>query len=148
MALTESTTSRTCKRCGGSLPANASPRKHVCRSCLLAARRLRDANLRGLNMSLGRTASGRKRKPAPTEDCGECRRNPAQNTVAVPGTSAKVEVMRQRFERGEELSHPGDATGYRPLPMEMRQRAEGEWTYRNALREAASRLFVSESEEG
>lgn len=36
-------------------------------------------------------------------------RPPAVPTEALPGTPEKVEVMRQRLERGEALYHPEDA---------------------------------------
>lgn len=39
---------------------------------------------------------------------------PARPTLAGPGTSAKVEVMRERWARGEHLHHPDDATSLQP----------------------------------
>lgn len=36
---------------------------------------------------------------------------PAEPTQALPGTWAKVEIMRQRVARGEDCFHPWDAPG-------------------------------------
>lgn len=54
------------------------------------------------------------------EDCGqrievvptEEERTPAKATRAAPGSAEKIEVMRQRAERGEALFHPGDSTEF------------------------------------
>lgn len=43
------------------------------------------------------------------------REKPCQPTDALPGSAAKVEVLRMRLARGESLWHPDDATGEKSL---------------------------------
>ena len=139
---------RLCRCCCNPLPVDSSPWKRVCVSCRRERKLKRDAKLRRLNASIGRTTHGTKRQPAPSIDWGEHRRQPAQNTSALPGTLTKIEVMRQRLDRGEKLRHPSDAVGYLPLPMDERQHMARGWKYQDALLEVAYRLFVPEGEWG
>lgn len=44
-----------------------------------------------------------------------------QPTTALPGTPEKVEVLAQRFARGESLHHPDDARFDGPLDPELRR---------------------------
>lgn len=56
-----------------------------------------------------RMAAWRKRGERLDDDGTKAGKVPASPTTAAPGTAEKVEVMRQRVERGEMPCHPMDA---------------------------------------
>lgn len=80
----------------------------TCREC----RRSSDWQRRGLCVVCYSQSSIRERYPRATEHgrgLGRRRGLPATDpTTAAPGSSAKIEVMIGRLERGEELFHSND----------------------------------------